>query len=212
MISDEFSITRKEVWEETKFLFNDYLIKGERVLDLGCGNGRYYKLFKDKGIDYIGVDNSEELVKLAGKQYPDAKFQMADALKLPFPDNYFDKIYSMAVLHHIPSKEFRLDFLKEAKRILKKDGAIILTVWKFHRLEAIFSLIKYSILKLIGKSKLDFKDILEPWGKKTDRYYHWFSKKELANLAKKAGFKIKKTGIIKNEKGNRQNIYLVAEK
>lgn len=212
LISGEFSITRKEAWQETDFLFNNYLTKGDKVLDLGCGNGRYYELFKNKEIDYIGVDSSEKLVNIAKEKYPAVKFQAEDALNLPFPDNHFDKIYSIAVLHHIPSKELRMEFLKESKRVLKKDGILILTVWKFHQLKEICSLIKYSILKLIGKSKLDFKDILEPWGKKTDRYYHWFSKKELIILAKKSGFKIEKAGIIKNKKGNRENIYLVVEK
>ncbi|MCP6718411.1 MAG: hypothetical protein KJI70_02635, partial [Patescibacteria group bacterium] len=73
-------------------------------------------------------------------------------------------------------------------------------------------LIKYTLLKLIGKSKLDWNDIYEPWGKKTKRYYHWFSKKELENLVKEAGFKIEKSGIAKNNKKNRQNIYIVAKK
>ena len=59
---------------------------------------------------------------------------------------------------------------------------------------------------------MDFKDILKPWADKTERYYHWFSKRELANLVKKSGFKIEEIGVIKNETGNRQNIYLVAQK
>lgn len=193
-------------------MFDDYLAKGDRVLDLGCGNGRYYELFKNKEIDYIGIDNSERLISIAQRKYPMISFQVADALKLPFPDNCFDKICSMAVLHHIPSKEFRSEFLKEAKRVLKKDGILIFTVWKFHQLKEIYSLIKYSILKLIGKSKLDFKDIMKHWGKETDRYYHWFSKKELVALVKKAGFKVKKIGVIKNKRRNRQNIYLITEK
>ena len=182
-------------------------------MDLGCGNGRFYEFFKDKNIEYIGVDNSEKLIGLANKKYPGIKFQTADALNLPFPNDYFDKIYSIAVLHHIPSKEIRLQFLKEAKRVLKKGGILIATVWKFHAKKQILLFLKYTILKLIGKSKLDFKDIFEPWGNKAERYYHWFSKRELVKLTREAGFKIKEGGIIiRNERGNRRNIYLVAEK
>jgi len=212
LIAQDFARVRKEVWEEMKFLFEDYLIPGEKVLDLGCGNGRWFRLFQEKKVNYIGVDSSERLIEIAKKKYPEAKFQAADALHLPFPNNFFDKIYSIAVLHHIPSEGLRLGFLKEIRRVLKPEGLLILTVWKLQQRKEIFLLFKYTILKLIGKSKLDFKDILEPWGKKIKRYYHYFSKKELVNLVRREEFEIRKIGLIKNKRGNRQNIYLVAKK
>jgi len=212
LIADEFSATRQEIWPELTFLFEDYLTEDEKVLDLGCGNGRWFKLFQKKKIDYVGVDFSERLIEIAKRNYPQTKFQTADILKLPFPNNYFDKVYSIAVLHHIPSEELRLKSLKEAKRVLKPGGILILTTWKLQDKKELSLLFKYTILKLIGKSNLDFKDVLEPWGKKIKRYYHFFSKKELVGLVKRAEFKIKKNGIIKNKRGNRQNIYLIAEK
>ncbi len=212
LIAEDFSKTRARIWDEIRFLFDNYLIEGDRVLDLGCGNGRYYETVKGKRVDYIGVDNSERLIKLAQRKNPGVKFQTADAFNLPFSNNYFDKVYSIAVLHHMPSKKFRSQFLKEAKRVLKQRGLLILTVWKFYGKKKVFLSFKYTILKLIGKSKLDFKDIFEPWGKKTERYYHWFSKRELENLVKREGFKIKEVDIIKKETGKRRNIYLIAEK
>lgn len=212
LISQDFSRTREKVWNEIGFLFYNYLKENERVLDLGCGNGRYYEFFKDRNIGYIGVDNSESLIKIAKEKYPKARFQIEDALALSFSDNYFDKIYSIAVLHHIPSQKLRMQFLKEAKRVLKPKGKIIITVWKFHEKKERRLLLKYSFLKLLGKSKLDFKDILEPWGNKTLRYYHWFSKRELKRLLKKAGFKIEEIGVIKNKRGNRQNIYAIVQR
>ena len=51
-----------------------------------------------------------------------------------------------------------------------------------------------------------------PWADKTNRYYHFFTDKELKSLILKAGFEIKKTGRAKNETGRRSNIYLIAEK
>ncbi len=211
LISEDFSRTRNFIPKEFEFLF-DYAKKEEKVLDLGCGSGRFYRILEEKNTEYTGVDNSEKLITIAKNKYPEADFRVATAARMPFEDNHFDKIFSIAVLHHIPSKELRLKFLNEAKRVLKKDGLLILTVWKFWRKEECLRFIKYSILKMIGKSKLDFNDVFEPWGKKTERYYHWFSKKELEKLARESGFKIKEAGFTKNEKGNRQNIYAVLEK
>jgi len=212
LIAEDFSRTRKKMWPEIKFLIDDYVRTEEKILDLGCGNGRLFEFLKDKNVDYFGVDFSEKLIEIAKKRFPAAKFQVADALNLPFLENTFDKVYSIAVLHHIPSQNFRLKFLKEAKRVLKPNGFLILTVWRFHQPKEIFLLLKYSILKIIGKSKLDFKDIFEPWGKKIKRYYHCFSKRELVKLIEKVNLKVIETGLAKNEKGNRQNIYVIAQK
>ncbi len=210
-IADDFSRTRNYIWEELGF-FREYALRGDKVLDLGCGNGRLYELLKEKSVDYYGIDNSEKLIEIAKIRYPKVKFLVADALNLPFPDSFFDKVFSIAVLHHIPSEELRLKFLEEIKRVLKPEGFLIITLWKFHASKDLYLISKYAILKLFGKSKLDWKDFFEPWGKKTERYYHCFSKKESACLLRKAGFKIKKCDIVRNRRGNRQNIYLIAQK
>jgi len=211
LIAKEFSATRKEIWEELKFLFED-LKEGEKVLDLGCGNGRWYKVFKEKKVDYFGVDNSEKLIEIAKENFPDAKFFVGDALNLPFQDDFFDKVYSIALLHHIPSEDFRIKVLKEAKRILKPGGILILTCWRVHRLREILAFLKYTFLKIIGKSKLDFRDTFVPWGKKILRYYHFFTQKELENLVKKVGFEILESGVVKNKRENRQNYYIISQK
>jgi len=221
-IAEEFSNTRHRAWEEISFLF-DYIKSDDRVLDSGCGNGRYLPLIRERGGQYFGIDNSEELVRIAKSRYPGENFQVADVLQLPFEDNFFDKIYCLAVLHHIPSKELRLRFFEEAKRVLKQGGLLILTVWKFKRWQERVLLLKYNILRVLGKprrrasslrgwSKMEKNDLFLPWQKEIPRYYHCFSENELTGLAKEVGLEIVKIGVVSNERGNRNNIYLVVQK
>ena len=219
-IAEEFSTTREELWEEMSFLFDDYVIPGDKILDLGCGNGRFFKLLKDKDVNYIGVDFSEKLIEIAKKKYPKVKFQVADALDLPFPNNYFDKIYSIATLHHIPSKQFRLQLLKETRRILKPNGLLILTVWDLWQRCRTRSLIfKFNLLKIFGKSKLDLRDILMDWQGMPSCYFHCFTKKELVKAVGDAGFKLIREGEILVGAERRvlpklpnSNFYVIAQK
>lgn len=213
----EFSKRRQRVWEEMQFLFEDYLIPGEKVLDLGCGNGRFFELFYRKNVNYFGVDFSERLIEIAKEKYGGrgAKFQVADALTLPFPDNFFDKVYSIAVLHHIPSKALRQQFLKETQRLLKPEGLLLLTCWnlwgKSSKRRQIYKVI---LLKIFGLSKMDFKDVFISWMNIPDYYFHCFTKRELNNLVKGAGFKIKDSGkiVVPREKRPNSNFYIIAEK
>ncbi|MBL7156324.1 MAG: class I SAM-dependent methyltransferase [Candidatus Pacebacteria bacterium] len=240
-IAEHFSKTRTSIWKELEY-FLQFVSGGESVLDLGCGNGRLLNLFKDKNIIYVGIDNSEKLIKIAeknqkattappnhpfkGKDYitkiknqnekskfKKTKFIIGNGLDLPFENNCFDKIFSIAVLHHIPSPKFRLEFLKQAKRVLKPNGLLILTVWNLYHKKYLKYHLKYFFLKLTGKSKLDFKDIFYPWKNQksevlTQRYIHCFTKIELKNLAEKAGFKVKEIGFLGK---NKRNIYLIAK-
>jgi len=212
LIAEDFSSSRYSIWPELN-IFGKYIENGDRVLDLGCGNGRLVELLKDKNIDYLGVDNSEKLIEIAKAKYPNVRFQLADALNIPFSDNYFDKIFSIAVLHHISSDELRCKFIQEAKRVLRPGGVLIITVWDLWRRSAFIKLIiKFTLFKILGKSKIDFKDIFVPWQKKIDRYIHCFTKSELKGLLKKSGFKIIEAGIFKRKETKNYNIYLVAQK
>jgi len=218
-VAEDYTRTRAFIPEDIKTLA-DYVLMGERILDSGCANGRLFEVLKRKDVDYFGVDISEKLIEIAKKNYSNGNFQVADALKLPFPANFFDKVYSISVLHNIPSREFQLQYLKEAKRVLKPEGLLILRVWDFWRRKAFPRMfLKYTFLKLIGRhlpaSQLDFFDVFVFWKDPRgniiiERYFHCFRKNELENLAKEAGFKIKK--IWRAGKDPRTNIYLIAEK
>jgi len=207
-VASEFELTRHYIWDLKPWV--KYAKPNSKVLDLGCGNGRFFELLKNKNIDYTGIDNSKELIGLAKEKYFNQKFLVGNALNLPFKDNSFGLIYSMAVLHHIPSKELQLRFLKEAKRVLKKDGLLVLTVWNLWQRRYLSSLVKYSLLKLVGKSKLDWGDLYIPWQNKYQRYHHAFTRRELKKLFKKTGFKIKEIKYLKRN-SRKTNILIIAK-
>jgi ubiquinone/menaquinone biosynthesis C-methylase UbiE len=211
LISDDFSRTRNKFWEEMTFIA-DYAKDNDRILDLGCGNGRLSELFSGKKIEYYGADFSEKLIEIARKRYPELNFQVSDALNLPFPDGFFDKVFSIAVLHHIPSKEFRAKFLKEIKRVLKPRGIVVLSVWNFALLKRTKFFIKSFFLKIIFKKDIDLRDVFVSWGKRALRYVHVFSKRELVVLSKEAGFSVFNARIVKKAKGGDNNILVVMGK
>lgn len=213
-----------------------YIVKGDKNLDLGCGNGRFSELFEDE--DYVGVDVSEELVKIAQIKYPLKKFAVLDApdiverstfsvqrentksdtqraAGLPFQDGTFDKVFCLAVVHHIPSAEFRRAFLAEAKRVLKPGGLLILTAWYLlDKPKTWRELAKMALLKIAGRNKMDLGDILVPFkdSKGTvlaERYVHTFSVAELRKLVEKQGFKIESAGLV--SRGKNRNVEVVGK-
>lgn len=218
LIAEDFSRTRKNVWEEFRPLADD-IQDGDKILDLGCGNGRFVELFSDpdkygasKKIDYVGIDISEKLIEIAKQRYPDKNFQVFDGLKIPFNDQSFDKVFCIAVLHHIPGADLRNKFLKEIWRVLKPDGKLVLSAWYLWQKDTFWQLLfKFTFKKIIGRSELDFFDIMEPWGKISERYFHNFRKRELENLIEGAGFYVEKIGILKRGEKNK-NLLVIAKK
>lgn len=198
-ISEQFNETRKKyLWPELLKLTKN-VKNGNKILDAGCGNGRLLEAFKNKRIQYLGIDNSIELIKHARAKYPKQEFIVNDILALgKIPEINFDYVFCVAVLQHIPSKDLRIAALRQLKNKVKPDGKIIITVWnlwsqaKFRKL-----ILKFAILKLIKKNKMDLGDILFDWKNPSGqvisrRYYHAFTKRQLKKIIKKAGLKIDK--------------------
>jgi len=205
-IAEKFSESRKKSWEIMKIFINDIKEK-EKVLDIGCGNGRLYELLKEKEVEYIGIDNSEKLIEIAREKFSKPKFIVVDALNLPFKDEEFDHVFMIAVLPHIPSKELQLKVLKNAYRVLKKNGSLFLTCWNLFQPKLFFA----NLIRRFKNPKLyqgfSLKDFLIPWqmktGEKIQRFYYAFTKNELKKLLQKSGFKIEK--IFYEYKGEKSN-------
>jgi len=75
-IAVKFSDTREKIWPEMEE-FKKYIKDGDKILDLGCGNGRLIEAFRNKRVEYTGMDNSKELIEIAKRKFqiPNSKFQ-----------------------------------------------------------------------------------------------------------------------------------------
>ena len=98
--------------------------EGERILDVACGSEVLSLKIAERGGEAYGIDMSEEAIKharrLAEREKIAYKFEVGNAEDLPYPDGYFDKVVT-----HIKDD---IKALKEASRVLKPDGGIVLTV------------------------------------------------------------------------------------
>lgn len=199
-ISLRFDQTRQHPWEEFAF-FTPYVEKGHHILDCGCGNGRLSAFLRNKHVKYVGMDNNEDLLKLAQFRHPDATFVLADQTKLPFPDGTFDHVWNIAAFHHVPSKKLRAQTLSEMHRVLKPGGYLMLTVWNLWQKKYLKYVIK-SIFQNLLFGEYEINDTFVPWGKEklVLRYYHAFRMKELEMLLKKAGFTIIDSFCTKKDK------------
>jgi len=166
--------------------------KSGKILDLGSGAGRH--LVKTKGKLYL-VDFSEEMIKFAKKKAKkekiNAEFFVSDITKkkLPFENNFFDYCVAIAVFHCI-TKDKHKQSVKELYRVMKPKSEALIAVWNKDSKR----------FKNAGKEKY------VSWRDKGKRYYYLFDEKEIYDLFKKAGFKIKE------KLESDVNIVFVAEK
>lgn len=101
----------------------------ERILDMCCGQGGATNIIaKMSGnrAEITGIDLSSGMIEMAKKKYcwKNVRFIEGDASNTKFKDNYFDKVFITHALHEMP-REIRLNTLKEARRILKEKGEVI---------------------------------------------------------------------------------------
>src|SRR3990167_8662040 len=126
-ISKHFSETRQGLPKEYHSLA-EYVKNGDKVLDIGCGNGRFLYALYHKNADYCGIDASEEMIESAKLKFPKAKFLRADALDLPFEDIYYpwkDQEGNVTADRYVHCFTAR-----ELKNLAKSAGFKIIKIWK----------------------------------------------------------------------------------
>lgn len=101
---------------------------GNKVLEVGCGNGYYLSLLNrlDVRLELMGIDKDIPALKDAAKFIGNrsVKLILGDAAKLPFKSNSFDKAVMSEVIEHVDNEKA---VLREVKRVLKKGGILTLT-------------------------------------------------------------------------------------
>lgn len=103
-----------------------YLSPHKKILEIGFGDGYLLKKLVNK-YTCCGADISSEVIKKAKEEMNCVDFMVMDITgKIPYPDNSFDGFIASEVLEHMDNEELAV-CLKEAKRVLKKDGYLFIT-------------------------------------------------------------------------------------
>ncbi|XP_043548000.1 probable tRNA methyltransferase 9B [Chiloscyllium plagiosum] len=141
-IAPHFNDSRYKAWPRVRhFLLEQE--PGSLIADVGCGNGKY--LCINKQAYKVGCDYCLPLVESAREQSYEA--MVCDSLHLPYRDQCFDAILSIAVIHHFSTKERRVQAIKEMARILRVRGKMMIYVWAMEQ----------------NRRKFEKQDIFIPW-------------------------------------------------
>ncbi|KAM9358835.1 putative tRNA methyltransferase 9B [Symphorus nematophorus] len=141
-IAPYFNDSRYKAWPKVRQFLLD-LQPGSIVADIGCGNGKYLHINKE--VFKLGCDVCRPLVDFAWSQGHEV--QMCDGLNLPYRDGCFDAVLSIAVIHHLSTKERRIRAIKEMARTLRVGGRIMIYVWAMEQ----------------KRRKFEKQDIFVPW-------------------------------------------------
>lgn len=110
-------------YSSVKVEFADYLKNGPlSILDIGCSTGVCGQNVFDTNRDrYVGIDISPKYIAYARKTYPGGNYRVMDGRQLEFPDQSFDIVSFVGVVHHMDDKIISA-CLQEVARVLKPGG------------------------------------------------------------------------------------------
>jgi len=122
----------QKFWHTTRFNEVSKFIEpvNGKILDIGSADGMFTKVILDKSKtkEIIGIDvlkNSVDWANSHWKKNKKMKFKVGDAHKLEFKKNSFDAVFALEVMEHVFKPQ---TVLKEIKRVLKKNGYVIILV------------------------------------------------------------------------------------
>lgn len=150
---------------------------------------------------YVGIDAAAALIEMAQAMrlvHLTATFFVADVTQPDWTqlvrDTAFDLTVALAVLHHIPSYDLRVNVLANIRGLLNHHGKILMTNWKFDENARLTKkIVPWSTLG-IDEASLETGDALITWrrGGTGYRYVHLITPEEMQRLARDAGLKVER--------------------
>jgi uncharacterized protein YbaR (Trm112 family) len=120
-------LSARRFWSETGWDKEE--MKGNWVLDAGCGAGRFIDVSSGTEAEVVGIDLSNAVdaaqENMAGRR--NAHFVQASIYELPFREGTFDKCYCIGVVQHTPDPRLTLASLA---KMVKPDGKIAVTIYE----------------------------------------------------------------------------------
>ncbi len=102
-----------------------YLPMHSKILEGGCGTGKFVNSLNNFGFDAYGIDFAADTIKQVKKLLPGLKLQAGDVTKLPYDSSYFDGYWSLGVIEH--SYGGFKQIIEEAGRVLKPGGYLFVS-------------------------------------------------------------------------------------
>lgn len=178
-IAEHWNHTRYKAWPRVD-AFIKGLPMGTLVADLGCGNGKNIPAIHDARGFAVPSDMSAPLARIAAYRHRTSTL-VADCLCTPFRSSSFDAVLSIAVLHHLSTEPRRVQALREAARLLRLGGKLLLYCWSFEQDDQ----------RSRSKHRFTGQDNLVPWKFRApdsqvqevfQRYCHVYKENELQEL------------------------------